>query len=496
MLISDGQQDMPSGFQPTNTLKRPVNAALETLQTHPIESKNAKRRKANPCLELEPSTGNNVQPKANRLGSNFSQLNAPPSKGRNHKLPIVSDSPASTDDFDPLSSKGQNYIVSHVSIRAKDTQEARSRGSSICSSGPKIDCKRSPYLGMGVPEFTMVQNTMNSTRRSSRHSQRHKRVVQKQGDYSMNTLNYSNPASPTDAGPISGKPGKMSEKSKFGLYVKYQGTIGTAQDRGAQKIIGGKKNEHDTGLVSSYFPKSPRDIPTNVPIPTTRSQDTNVRYRFRDDHGNHRGFNDENLSSDELVSSTIAESLMLPERASRQKHSRSASPTKTSYSMQQATISKPIGIGLPASNIRPSEFITHKAGASNRQKLDQVANGRGKDSFGKTKLDGYILGGEFVQGSFHLVFNDADKFFDIFESGENGKNITSENPSLRLRLSKLQKITYSSESPKVHLESSRSGTLDHILDIQLSSVKSATEFVTFLQSFRLGPNPKVTLSPK
>lgn len=205
------------------------------------------------------------------------------------------------------------------------------------------------------------------------------------------------------------------------------------------------------------------------------SADIQLRNSYRDTDGRRRGSLDHS-SSDELVAA--------------EPNSRPLSPLKTAQSQTPAQLSQQ---GLPSpnliaddsfdaqqtvSNIRPTAF-TQSVNHSARPSAYPSKTLGEKPAPWAITVRAYYFQGRVHQGdSLRLVYNDKAKCFDIHQAGQ---SLAKNNHELRIQPTKLQKIFFTLEGTKMRFLSSKVGTADTMLDIDLRHEKDAQQLIVKVQ---------------
>ncbi|KAL8964267.1 MAG: hypothetical protein Q9183_004572 [Haloplaca sp. 2 TL-2023] len=201
--------------------------------------------------------------------------------------------------------------------------------------------------------------------------------------------------------------------------------------------------------------------------------------QFRDTGGKTRGGQD-SISSDELLAADPN-----PRALSPVKSNRSSSPGKNSDP-------KPDILGIKdrsqqskpsRSNIRPSTFTKS---AAHGRKLESISHQRQypeeEPAPWNVRVRAYNLQGKTYKGdSIALVYSDHEDAYDIHHDGTNR---AKEFPELRLRPNKLQKISYAMEGTKMRFQSSKTGTIDNVVDFELYSYEDVETLNRILQKSR------------
>ncbi|KAL9596492.1 MAG: hypothetical protein Q9219_005753 [cf. Caloplaca sp. 3 TL-2023] len=241
-----------------------------------------------------------------------------------------------------------------------------------------------------------------------------------------------------------------------------------------------------TGYRSPHFPsRKPAEIHNpnakmDDPIDGLPSSDVQLRNQFRDTSGRRRSGADQS-SADELMT---AES-----------NSRALSPVKTARSQTPAKDSQrhspipssiddgPFEIQTTRSNIKPAAFtapVNEVTLAASRSY--QRGDVQEKPPPWSLPLHAYYSRGKIsdVDG-LGLVYNENNQSYDIYH---NGTNLAKVHPELMVQPRKLNKIIWAQGSRKIRFESSKTGKVDNILDVEMCCEKDVHELTTVLQESR------------
>lgn len=266
--------------------------------------------------------------------------------------------------------------------------------------------------------------------------------------------------------------------------TRYQGTAYYKAPPQPQASLRGKSGR-STGDRSPHFPMSDTAKPVDeqAPVPSAAnvkpiSAETRLRDQYRDTDGRRRSGADQS-SSDELLAAEPTSRALSPVKTTGSqtpiKASQRGSPAPTlvgddSFDAQQIQ-----------SNIRPSTFTQPpKRTARPPSKMHQGNNAEETSAPWSIPIRAYNLQGRTHQDdNLGLVYNDRDMSYEIHQSGQ---NLGKRNPELRIQPGKLQKIFWAREGTKMRFHSSKVGTHDGALDIELCSEKSVQELNAILQT--------------
>ncbi|KAL8929477.1 MAG: hypothetical protein Q9208_001146 [Pyrenodesmia sp. 3 TL-2023] len=264
----------------------------------------------------------------------------------------------------------------------------------------------------------------------------------------------------------------------------YQGTAYYQAPMQPQASLKGKPGR-STGDRSRHFPVSDTAKPVDAQVPVLSAAnckpipaETCLRDQYRDTDGRRRSGADQS-SSDELLAAEPTSRALSPVKTTGSqtpiKASQRGSPAPTlvgdhSFDAQQFQ-----------SNIRPSTFTQpSKHAARPTLKMHQGNNAGEASAPWSIPIRAYNLHGLTHQNdSLGLVYDDRDKSYEIHQSGQ---NLAKRYPELRIQPGKLQKILWAREGTKIRFHSSKVGTYNGVLDIELCSEKDVQELNAKLQT--------------
>ncbi|KAL8753452.1 MAG: hypothetical protein Q9184_005419 [Pyrenodesmia sp. 2 TL-2023] len=252
----------------------------------------------------------------------------------------------------------------------------------------------------------------------------------------------------------------------------------------AQANLRGKCGRR-TGDRSPHFPMSDTAKPADqqAPVPSAVngkpiSAETRLRDQYRDTNGRRRSGADQSSSDELLAAEPTSRALSPVKTAGSQtpvKASQRGSPAPTligddSFDAQQIQ-----------SNIRPSTFTQPWKHAAHPPSMMRQGNNTGEASGPwSIPIHAYNLQGLTHQGdNLELVYSDRDNCYEIHQSGQ---NLAKRNPELRIQPGKLHKIFWAREGIKMRFHSSKVGTYDGVLDIELCSEKDVQQLNAILQT--------------
>lgn len=485
-LCSNGTQDIPRGFKPTNTLHRSANIRSTspnnryTAQDHSNERKRV-------ALDTETSTGDNVAP-IQQYPESVIDLDRSPKRP---KLRSQSSSENSSDaiiSFDPRQS--DSYTVTRLRQSQRRSQGKGSQGPSNYSQAPGTGrCS----INAEVKEFASVEQTMKNGERPLSKRRQHKSGNHPQSDSSSTAIEMASSSRSLDSDPI-----QSTLQHKHGTVTRhpYKGTArislaSTTHPKSTSRYWeqpeNGGQSRH---LNNSPFPQKllsvhdPQDSSTSKGQGRFHNKSSNLNEILIESHDKWRGelpsYDSSSISSDELASGTIASNNA--RRQSPPKNLRANSPIKRSSS-QKAISASCNATGLEPSNIPASDFISSKRARHTKRLPTQKTTYPGENE-APWSIDLFCVNaagqaGEPVLGpNLGLVFDDSTKAYKV---RKDGSNLTTMNPSLQIQPKKLLKVTCATESRKMRFDFSKTGSHDHVLDIEMCSDKDVRDLLVKLR---------------
>lgn len=332
---------------------------------------------------------------------------------------------------------------------------------------------RKVFLTTRVREYKNVENRMDS----SVPKPRKRRSRQRNGTHdASNTPRSSFASSQSDSVEFL----EVDHDHNPVVKIRYQGTANLHR-RGHVQVSNGNSGRI-TGKRSPHFPpfnatksmdaeRLPSVIEAALPSTEPRLSDS-----FRDTNGKTRGGSG-SVSSDELVTAVSNSRALSPVKVVR-----AQSPVKTSQSDPVVPLidDEPQDPERPRSNIRPSTFTKAtnngtRAGSHTLQSdCPQEDTSPWSIALGAYNLQGKIQ----RHDSLGLVYNVNVKSFDIHHSGI---NLAESRPELRIQPAKLQKVFWADGGTKMRLQSSKTGNVDNVLDIEMCSPKDVQTLIAMLQ---------------
>lgn len=443
-------------------------------------AKSNPRGRSQQALVVEIHKGSNVN-SISYTNERHETLPSPPSaKRRKLDHQVSSESSGQTDPLDKLS---PHAISFHAS---QGTSQAPSRAPSASANSYASGF---PTKRHGSSEYRSVEAMMDS---------KPKRKKQREGDNQKYQADFSLlPSSPKRAS-ISTPIDISGDESQFASTNARE--ISRSMYRGTARqplpTVNGTKANTSKPLKERAAPtQSPHFSKPGLPAPqstvnvkqksvgqnSTREKSPGLAQKFVAADGTRRG-SDVNASSDadELHSAptTVGQNAD-PDAVFTTKDMRSSSPSKHSSSTLKATSStdeKPV--------LAPSTVKSDFAGSTTKS----LRGGRSSSSVLLTQeikppwsvaLAAISLPGRLYKNEdLGLVYDEKQREYHIRERGE---RIESSYSSLRIQPPKLLKVSWEKNGVRVRFESSRSGTEDNVLDLELTSERDVQRLLRQLQ---------------
>lgn len=479
---TDRRKILPHGPRPKNTLSRPPfpTGPVSNRKAAPIPNPRGGTQQA---LSVEIHKGSNVKSLSN-VRPRDEILPTPPSAKR-RKLDRLA-SPASSSQTDPLDQLSPNAMTFHASQGAS---QLRDRAPSASASN---QISGFPMKRNGSFEYRNVEMMMDSNpkRRKQRHSDNRKH----QADLELlpSSPKRSSMSHPID---ISGDESQITNSnSKEVPRPTYRGTARQPPPavNMAESTASDSRKERAKLTQSPFFNKSGLPAPRSngnvkhklAAQSSAREKSPRLAHKFVAADGRRRG-SDANASSDadELQSAPTTVGLNAdPDAIFIAKEMRSNSPSKHSSSTLKAT-SPTDDLAVWAPSIVKSDFASSNARSQNGGhphrtiSADQEAKPPWSVALAAISLPGNLHKNE----DLGLVYDGKQKEYHIRESGE---EIRATHSSLRIQPTKLNKILWEKSGLRVRLESSRSGTEDNFLDLELVSERDLSDLLRRLQISR------------
>ena len=389
-------------------------------------------------------------------------------------------------DFDP-DPRTEDYIVTRSEQSPGRSQRRKSHGPSNYSQAS------STFQNMGlrkrISEFSNLENAMDSKQKhvGKRRNRRSSNNLQNDSSSTMTgLLDSSDPIQHSSDHELEYQVPKIMTRSVY---------KGTARIPPLQGINHSKADAYhseerrETGERSSHFtnpPKSktPHDIRGGRDSNHTKGQD-----RVRHPNGNLRNQYisvdgkrlSQDISSDELCAGGTAAVVSAGTSRSPSKERRSNSPTKIPSFLKPMSN---LGYtrGLAPSNIAPSVFTASQSKRLSKTPSHRITYSGEKLASWSIGLDAVNKAGDLIQhDGLGLDFNEDAQRFVVRAFGE---DLSAGDPSLQVQVRKLLTVIWSQSSSKIRFVSSKCGNQDHVLDVQLRTVKGAYDLVMYLSGLK------------
>lgn len=400
----------------------------------------------------------------------------PPLK-RQKRVPGLSVySSSSREEFDPDHHLGPSYTVTHLSKCQGKSQEPRSHAPLYSGRVLNFGNQTSSVSASKVTEFHKVENIMNSN--PNQKSKRKRRRTSTQFQSSCSPDNTVLPLSSGSSIEQISIDDELGDSNYNGPppHSSYRGTARQPPRKEARDTDKRSRHWGDRNTVQNSDEASSRKAPHSALITqATEKRTPLLRGQFRDSSGNYRGSDINNLSPDELQSSTTIGNHAAASRSPVQRPCRLDSLSQK-YSNHQAgiIIGADASFDLPLSNIRHSNFT------SGGTPLGTTAHSGEKPLQWNVELGAIVVDGQLLQAEgLGLVLSENQDTFSVLK---NGKKLAVENQSLQIQPKKLLMINWSSNSTKLHLISSKCENQDYHLYIQLRTLKGVNDLVHKLQA--------------
>ncbi len=475
LFNADGIKFVPRGPQPRNTLSRDPHATGPASNRKAASNPNP-RGGTRQALAVEIHKGSNVNSVSTTRGRNET-LPSPPSAKR-RKLDHQASS-ASSGQTDPLDQLSPHAISFHAS---QDPSRAPSASANSQASG-------FPMKRNGSFEYRQVEKMMDSKPKSKKQRRSDNQKYQPDLDLLPSSPKYS---SMVDSIDISGDESQIDNTNpKEGTRATYRGTA-----RQPPPTVNGTKsnpskslNERANATRSPYFNKPGLPAPRSngnvkqklVAQNMNREKSPGLAQKFIAADGTRRG-SDVNASSDadELQSApkTVGQNAD-PDAVFTAKDMRLHSPSKQSSSTLKAT-SPTDDLAIWAPSTIKSDFPSSNAKSRNSGRpsrpgtLGQEAKPPWSLSLAAISLPGNL----YKDDDLGLVYDQKQEEYCI---KERGSRIRATHSSLRIQPQKLLRILWERSGVRVRLESSRSGTEDNVLDLELASERDVQDLLYRLQ---------------
>lgn len=469
---------LPRGPQPRNTLSRdpfPAGPAVNRKAAPNLNPTGGTQR----VLAVEIHRGSNVKSISN-TNERDETLPTPPSAKR-RKLDRQA-SPASSGQTDPLDQLSPHAISFHAS-QVPSLAPSASANSQV--SG--LPLKRN-----GSSEYRNLEKMMDSRPKSKRQRRSENGKHQPDHDLLPSSPKRSPMSNPID---ISGDESQITNtNSKFAPRPTYRGTARQPPPtiKGTSSNTSRSLKEQGNPTQSPFFNKPGLPAPRSdgnvkqklVTQNFTREKSPGLAQIFIATDGTRRG-SDANASSDadELQSAptTVGQNAD-PDAVFIAKDMRSTSPSKHSSSTLRATTPMD-DLAVWAPSTVKSDFARFNAKSRDRGRpsrpgpLGQEARPPWSVALAAISLPGALYKNE----DLGLVHDQKQEEYYIQQCGE---RIRTTHSSLRIQPKKLNRVVWENPGVRVRLESSRSGTEDNVLDLELASERDVPILLQRLQNPR------------
>ncbi|KAL8870399.1 MAG: hypothetical protein Q9174_003552, partial [Haloplaca sp. 1 TL-2023] len=419
-------------------------------------------------LDTNFSIGHNVRASTLEFDQDaFSSRQPPPKRQKldvphnSQRTPHVVDG---SDDEDQLMAEVVSVrVVPKVLGKPKVNGTQRSSFSESTGSA-----ERKHLLSPSVSAFRTVEDLARSSLSKRRSKNRHR----ERGHYASATPRSSFASSHSDTSEVI----DVDNVQNPIVATKYTGTANL--HRKHMKTDG-------NGHRSPYFlssktcgPNKVKPMPDagEVELPSTSPRLSN---QFRDTGGRTRGLQG-SISSDELLTADPN-----PRALSPVKSNRSQSPGKTLCPKPDVhgTQGKSQHNEPGRSNIKPSIFTKPATDGKKLGFLDhQKEYPQEEPAPWNLQVRAYNLRGKtYKDDNIALVYSDSEDTYDIHQDGINR---AKEFPELRLRPNKLQKILFAMGGTKMRFQSSKTGTIDNVVDLELYTERDVKTLNAMLQQSR------------
>lgn len=463
-------QNIPTGFEPKNTLYRSANPRKYTPKIPPMGQHLASGK------TKETDEGNLVRTVAtpNKSGSERSlKRQKLYSQGNSHDL---------ADDvrFDP---RLEEQFT--VTIAVPDKSQRRSQ--EIFSQSPIQGIEQYVDKRGGVGEYSSLQRRMRTDLTQLRKARKNMGNGHLHVNDTSPTARTSVTSLSLDSDPIqdASEPELQDQKVESATRPKYMGTARTSQASNHGLPMTNRSNEQrEGGKESPYFsssrPRRSLEI-QGFSIAKKRDghkmQDKKLDEKFVSVDGQRRSgcpaVDSARLSPDELTGGTTTGNNNT--RRQQLVDTRPKSPIKSFLAHEESSF-RNNNFGLPSSNIPAATFERSKNRADNLRISNHRTTYDGeKRASWSIEIEAISTGGEVYQSE--TLGIDLDNETRIFNIRSNGSSLIVRGCNLQIHPKKIQRLSWSTDSNKIRVESSKCGTQDNTLDIQLCSHKDAFRLV-------------------
>ncbi|KAI4279219.1 MAG: hypothetical protein LQ337_000454 [Flavoplaca oasis] len=457
------------GPRPINTLSRGVPTSTQTV-SHRLNAP----RQTGQQLETGTIVGDNV--KYSTLGYNLDPFHLAEPSPKRRKLEQQRNSQNSpqvvdgSDDAEQILIDDDVVHVKHINNVSEDGVPGNNKP--IVNWGNSKPTQPHADGRLHGREYHAVEDLMNSSVPSSKkHKNRHTNGTH-------NTLvaeGSSFASSNSESVELLDAELNVDPSAKG----QYRGTANPQQPR-RSRMASKADTRRRTSDRSPYFPAlTPHMVfskPDNRSKNVKRSSpptEMRLRDQYRDSDGKQRGGAE---SADELDVAEPNSRALSPVKPARNQ-----SPTKKTQSEATRRYSIDDELNDPhtaRSDIKPSTFT----GVPSNGSYHKVSRSKYPDEMPapwSMPLRAYNFRGQTHEDdATALVFNNAEKSYDVKSSGE---NLANRHPDLRIRPEKLQRIWWALDGTKMRFQSSKTIDVDNILDIEVRGEKDVQKLNALMQ---------------
>ena len=483
-MYTDRRKFLPKGPRPRNTLSKtpfPRSPAVKQKAALIPNPKGGTQQ----ALAVEIHKGSNVE-STTKTSERDELLPTPPSAKR-RKLDHQA-SPASSGQTDPLDQLSPNEISFHAS-QGTSQYPSQAPSRSVNSQTSALPMRRS-----GSFEYRKVQGMMDPKPKSKKQRRRDNQGYQPDlgllPSSPKRSPKHSSMSHPID---ISGDESQFTNLNcKEAPRPAYRGTARQQPTTvsGTRANTSKPLKDRPGATQSPYFnrptlpsPRSTGNVKQKlIAQSSSRERSPGLAQKFVAVDGKRRG-SDVNASSDadelQSVPTTVGQNAD-PNTVFSTKDMGSNSPSKQSSSTLKATSSTDDLVVWAPSTIK-SDFVRSdaKSGTSRRPSrpvpLDQETKPPWAVDIAAISLPGILIENE----DLGLVYDEKQKAYFIQMCG---LPYRSTHSSLRIQPQKLIKVLWENTGSKVRLESSRNGTEDNVLDLEVRSERDLQALLRRLQS--------------
>lgn len=413
-----------------------------------------------------PSRGSNVigMPHAIGVDENFALSSAKRQKTK-HQPSSRTSSSSMDDALDNMPPGSVNFGPPSQSQNGSRAPSAHSQG-----SGPSLQIGRSASSNGSLQEYKRVESLMSSDPRSTKRQRRRNSQNQQQ--------NHDLPAPSMIFNPIDISGGDemvMNSKPTTAPRVPHQGTIrkphSTVSAPNTSKLLQGPSTRKQLPFFSQSSHVIDRMKQKLSQSMAGGESEGRLAEKFVQIDGKRRD-SDVNMSSD------LDELQRGGDTVRHLTNSRQSSPTKGTTSTPKATPSTELSEGFPESNIKPTNWAKPKDREDARAR-DIIGRVRERTPSWAIDVAAISYAGETINDTaLCLVYNDTNRLYAVMCKGK--------PTSFRIQPDKLQTISWGTSGGKARFASSKSGSVDNVLDIEFRKEKDLSELVEKLQAQSAG----------